>query len=145
MNSKGLIIPPNEKSNVQNNLKVDSSMLKMANGYEHHSENVPNNFIQIPMNFGNDHASAQQSSSTSSTLLKKRGFTQANLVDQSNIEKKERKISAICIDQNADSGGQEEGNSSSVMDDLDESNELEQDENPDTKIVLDLFGGDIAP
>lgn len=41
MNSHGLIIPPklNDKSNVQNNLKVDSSMLKMANGYEFHSEN----------------------------------------------------------------------------------------------------------
>jgi len=58
--SKGLIIPPNlnDKSNVQNNLKVDSSMLKMANGYDLHSENEQNNFIQIPMNFGNDQASA---------------------------------------------------------------------------------------
>ena len=60
INSNGLIIPPklNEKSNAQNNLKIDSSMIKMANGYEFHSENEPNNFIQIPMNFGNDQASA---------------------------------------------------------------------------------------
>lgn len=145
INSKGLIIPPNlnDQSNAQNNLKVDSSMIKMANGYDLHLESEPNNFIQIPMNFGNDHASAQQSSSTSSTLLKKRGFTQAKLVNDEKLEKKERKISSIFIDQNANSGGQDEGNSSSRY--LEESNEIEQEENPDTKIVLDLFGGDIAP
>jgi hypothetical protein len=45
---------------------------------------------------------------------------------------------------NGDSGAKEDEQLSSGMDDLEESNELEQDENPDTKIVLDFFGGDIA-
>lgn len=55
------------------------------------------NFIQIPMTFGNEQASAQQSSSTSSTLLKKRGFSETNMQEES--EAKPRKISIICIDQ----------------------------------------------